>query len=416
MKPKKIAVIGGGASGMMAAITASRAGASVFLYEQNDRVGKKILSTGNGKCNFSNRDLSLHYYYSETPRQAAQILQRFDTNAAVSFFEKAGMLAKEKNGGLYPLSEQASTVLDILRMQLAMLGVRVFSAQRVTKIRMDKNGKFIVTAENKKAEYDSIILACGGKAAPKTGSDGNGYLLAKSMGHSLIPTVPALVQLICREEYIKSVAGVRLDAKIKLFVDGQEAAGERGELQLTSYGISGIVVFQLSRIASYAVFHKKKVTAYIDCLPDFSMESLQKISGQRIAAMPKCTVEEFFTGVLNKKLMLLFIKLAGLKPGENCTNVPREKIDRVFALCKQFPLTVSGSQSFDNAQVTAGGIPLTEVSKNLESLLVKGLYFAGEMLDVDGKCGGYNLHWAWASGYVAGESAARTNKTEEDAL
>ena len=416
MKLKKIAVIGGGASGMMAAITASGAGASVFLYEQNDRVGKKILSTGNGKCNFSNRDLNLHYYYSETPRHVEQVLQRFDAKAAVSFFEDAGMLAKEKNGGLYPLSEQASTVLDILRIQLAQNGIRMFTAQKVKEIRVDKNGKFIVLAEGGKEEYDRVILACGGKAAPKTGSDGNGYLLAKSMGHSLIPTVPALVQLKCREEYLKAVAGVRLDAKIYLFADEQEKAAERGELQLTPYGISGIVVFQLSRIASYAILHKKKVTVYIDCLPDFPPEDFRIFSGQRIAAMPDCTVEAFFTGILNKKLMLLFIKLAGLKPGDNYRNAPRKKIDKVFALCKKFPLTVSGSQSFENAQVTAGGIPLTEVSDNLESLLVKGLYFAGEILDVDGKCGGYNLHWAWASGYVAGKSAARTIPEKGDAL
>ncbi len=415
MKQKKIAVIGGGASGMMAAIAASGEGAAVFLYEQNDRVGKKILSTGNGKCNFSNQDLSLRHYYSKTPRLAERILQRFDAKSAVSFFEKAGMLSKEKNGGLYPLSEQASTVLDILRMQLAKSGIRVFTAQKVTEIRVNKHGKFTVFAKDRKEEYDGVILACGGKAAPKTGSDGNGYLLAKAMGHSLVPTVPALVQLICREEYMKAVAGVRLDAKVNLFADGQEKAMERGELQLTAYGISGIVVFQLSRIAAYALLHKKKVTVYIDCLPDFSPKAFQEFGAQRITAMPDCTVEEFFTGILNKKLMLLFIKLAGLKPGDSYKNIPQEKIDRVFAFCKRFPLTVCGTQSYDNAQVTAGGIPLTEVSENLESLFVKGLYFAGEILDVDGKCGGYNLQWAWASGYAAGQSAART-KTEGGAL
>lgn len=201
-----------------------------------------------------------------------------------------------------------------------------------------------------------MILACGGKAAPKTGSDGNGYLLAKSMGHSVIPTVPALVQLVCTDKNLKAVSGVRLDAKLTLFCGGKKTAEERGELQLTDYGISGIVTFQLSRLAAYSLLAKKETKVVIDCLPDFSKEEYQTFAEKRLCgADKKSTLEEFFTGMLNKKLMLYFISLAGLKTGETLATADRKKLDKVFSLCREFSLTVSDTKSFDNAQVTAGG-------------------------------------------------------------
>lgn len=389
---------------MMAAIAAARAGAQVVLFEQNDRVGKKILSTGNGKCNFSNRQLSASCYYGEDKEKLLAVLERFGTEEAVAFFEQAGMLTKEKNGYLYPASEQAATVLDILRMQLQESKVQVLTESRVTGICRDKDLLWVEAGKRRQA-FDRVILSCGGKAAPKTGSDGNGYGLARSLGHTLIPTVPALVQLKCREE-LKAVAGVRLEAVVRLFIDGREAARERGELQLTEYGISGIVVFQLSRLAAYGLSQQKKVQVYIDCLPDFTKEAYQRFTASRQKEKPDCTAEAFFTGMLNKKVMLYFCRLAGIKAGESWKQADPKNLEKVFSLCRCFPLTVSGTNSFDNAQVTAGGIPLSEVNNQLESLLAEGVYFAGEMLDVDGKCGGYNLQWAWASGYVAGTSAA----------
>ncbi|MGN1148569.1 MAG: NAD(P)/FAD-dependent oxidoreductase, partial [Lachnospiraceae bacterium] len=207
---------------------------------------------------------------------------------------------------------------------------------------------------------------------------------------------------------------VRLDAKVTLAMEGKETVCERGELQFTDYGISGIVVFQFSRLAAYELLHKKMPKVYIDCLPDFSGEEYRLFADQRKRDRQAAeTVEEFFTGMVNKKLLLLFLKLADLKPGDAYRGADKGKIDKVFALCKSFPLTISGCNSFDAAQVCAGGIPLREVSANLESLFVRGLYLAGELLDVDGKCGGYNLQWAWASGYVAGKNAAVADKLKD---
>lgn len=408
MERKRIAVIGGGAAGMMAAITAAEMGAQVTIYERNDRVGKKLLSTGNGKCNFSNTDMQLSHYFSSDIQAVWEILKQFDNQEVLRFFHSAGMMTKEKRGGLYPAAEQASVVLDILRLQLEKRAIEVRTESKVQKLRtLSENGVEVVTEKGQK-KYDSVILACGSKAAPKTGSDGSGYALAESLGHSLIPVVPALVQLICGEAQLKSVAGVRAEAEITLIVDKTEVAKERGELQLTDYGISGIVVFQLSRIAAYALLEKKNVTAYINFLPEFSEESYERWITERKTSQKRAkTVEGFFTGMLHKKLMLYFMKLAGLRPTEEYAKASGHGIDKVFSLCRHFPLSVTGCNSFDHAQVCAGGIPLSEVSTELESLKQKGIYFAGEILDVDGKCGGYNLQWAWASGYVAGKSAAK---------
>ncbi len=414
MNKLRIAVIGGGASGMLAAITAAGEGAEVCIYEANDRVGKKILATGNGKCNFSNTEYSSSCYYGEDKKSRDVILRQFDADDTIAFFRKAGMLICNKKGYLYPASEQASTVLDILRMQLRKKDVQIFVNSMVKKIHHRKDGLYLVETSDSKLSYDRVILTCGGRAAPKTGSDGNGYRLAQALGHTLVPVVPALVQLQCSEAYLKSVAGVRQNAKVSLVIEGKRVAMEQGELQLTAYGISGIVVFQISRLAAYGLLHKEKVTAYIDCLPDFTQEEYSRFTQSRKEEMDDIsTVEEFFTGMLNKKLMLLFIKLAGLKPEELIITADHKKIDYVFALCREFPLTVSGCNSFDHAQVCAGGVPLREVSKHLESLYKRGLFLAGEILDVDGKCGGYNLQWAWASGYVSGINAAKPDKEQE---
>lgn len=404
----KIAVIGGGASGMMAAIAAAEEGATVYLYERNDRVGKKLLATGNGKCNFSNLMLTEDCYYGGDSKKRQDILNRFGPNQAVAFFKKAGMMVKDKGGYLYPASEQAATVLDIFRLQLREKGVQVFTGQDVTSVEQKKGrAGFFVHTNLKTDSFDKVILACGSKAAPKTGSDGSGYRLAKALGHSVIPVVSALVQLRCREEGLKAVAGVRQDAEVTLFLDGTEAGRERGEVQLTEYGISGIVTFQLSRLAAYGILQKKRVTVRVNFLPDYSEEDYKVFIKNRMKFQSgNRSMEEFFTGMLNKKLMLYFLKQAGLKAEQPVSSEKKEKMEKVFALCRQFSLTVTDTNSFEQAQVCAGGVPLCEVSSALESFVVKDLYLTGELLDVDGKCGGYNLQWAWASGYVAGKHAA----------
>lgn len=404
---KKIAVIGGGASGMTAAIRAAQLGAQVMVYERNDRVGKKILSTGNGKCNFSNEKMSADCYHGSGAGFVDTIYNIFGVKETKEFFEGLGMRIKERDGYLYPASGQASTVLDVLRYELERPSVRVETNCMVTYISSENNGLLVETSVHGRVRYDAVILACGGCAAPKTGSDGQGFILAKQLGHNIIPTVPALTALRCGEDFYKRVAGVRCDAELTLYIDGQPIRSDRGELQWTDYGISGIPVFQLSRDAAYALQERKTVTIQIDLMPGSDSDGYDEFWRERWTRQGGQTMERFMTGLVNKKIGLLLLKLAGIKESEKAENVPQDRREKLEELCHSLFVTVRGTNSFEQAQVCAGGVDCHEVTDTLESRIVPGLFFAGEILDIDGICGGYNLQWAWSSGAVAGQSAAQ---------
>lgn len=407
-----VGIVGGGASGMMAAITAARQGAEVTLIEGSSRLGNKLLSTGNGKCNLGNLKLGVSDYYTGQTERLEAFLEKFDTQDVISFFQGIGVILKEKNGYLYPACEQAAVVQDALRYELRALQVRELTEWKVDAVARDKKtNRIVVRSGGRELLFDRVILACGGQAAPKTGSDGSGYLLAQQMGHSLVPVVPALVQLKCKEDYLRSVAGVRTDAQISVYRDGECVAVERGELQLTEYGLSGIPVFQLSRVVNYILREQKEVELSVDFLPDYSQEEFEQLCLSReLLLQGERTVEEFFTGMLHKKLMVMFIKLAELKTSESIGSIDRKRLTKIYQLCRQWKVHVNGSNSYDSAQVCAGGVPFTEVTDGLESMQQPGVYFAGEILDVDGKCGGYNLHWAWCSGYLAAMAASAVDR------
>lgn len=406
---KKIAVIGAGASGMVAAIQAARMSAQVSVYEKNDRVGRKILSTGNGKCNFSNEKMSTDFYCGSGIILVDAIYKAFGVKETKAFFAGLGMRIKDRDGYLYPASGQASTVLDVLRYELERLSVNIHTDRQVADLNADPGGKGI-TVETKsglKEKYDAVIIACGGKAAPKTGSDGQGFALAKKLGHHIVPVVPALTALRCSEDFYKRVAGVRCDANLTLYIDGQPVRSDTGELQWTDYGISGIPVFQISRDAAYGMLKHRTVMVKINLMPDYTddeayrlywMERWERQGGQ--------TMEQFVTGLVNKKIGLLFLKLAGIRETERAEDVSHACRDKLEKLYRSLTVSVCGTNSFDQAQVSAGGVDCHEVTDTLESRIVPGVFFAGEILDIDGICGGYNLQWAWSSGSVAGWAAA----------
>ena len=406
---KKIAVIGGGAAGMMAAVQAADAGALVDLFERNDRVGKKLLATGNGKCNFSNLDMQKNAYYGSAVSLYDNLFSIFGVRETIAFFNRHGMLIKDKNGYLYPLSEQASTVLDVLRFSLEQYKVRVYTDSIITALQPErKSRKLQLTSSVGNRTYDAVILACGGMAAPKTGSDGNGFRLAEKLGHHINTVVPALVQLRCHEDFFKMVSGVRIEAKLTLCIDGEEKNSAQGELQLTDYGISGIPVFQFSRQAAYALYDKKKVSVVIDFLPNQGAESYKALWKERWERQGGQILEQFLTGLSNKKINQLIIKLAGCNAHDTANDIPAAKRRTIERLYRKLTVSVRGTNGFEQAQVSAGGIPAEELTNQLESIYIPSLFFAGEIIDMDGICGGYNLQWAWTSGAVAGRAAAKS--------
>lgn len=403
---KRIGIIGGGAAGMMAAITAARAGGRVTILESGERIGKKILSTGNGKCNLGNLSLSKEHYYGSCDF-LPEVFGKFGTMDTISFFEKIGLLTKNKNGWIYPSCEQASSVLDVLRFEISSLGIKVINGFCVKEVFQRKDGTFCVRRQGGEETFDAVILAAGGKAMPKTGSDGSGYEIAKKLGHKIVPIVPALTGLKCKENFFQAIAGVRLEGMAEALDEkGGVICSDRGELQLTDYGISGIPVFQISRTVAYELKNRKEVPVRLDLLPNItSADMLQRIARVHYELRKGRTVEECLTGILPKKVMLLMIRLNGLKASEEADVLTEKKIFDILSSAKELTVNVVNTGDFQSCQVCAGGVSCREIHKNMESKLVKNLFFAGEILDVDGNCGGYNLQWAWTSGYLAGLGA-----------
>lgn len=412
MKTRQVIVVGGGASGLTAAISAAENNAAVTILEQKERVGKKILSTGNGRCNVTNTDMRADCFRGEDVSIVPKVLERFGYPETVQFFEKLGVILKNRQGYLYPISDQASTILDALRLEADRLSVQVVTGETVCLIEKHKK-RFSVRTKQSEYHCDAVILATGGKAAPVLGSDGSGYALAKSMGHTISPVVPALVQLRCRGTYFKQISGVRVNAAVHLFVDGTWCASDTGELQLTDYGISGIPVFQVSRYAAKALYEKRKVTIEVNFLPTMTEEALFSFLEERRARLGHRRAEDFLLGMFHKKLIGIFLKEANI-PANTCILEISETQWRKLCTCFcHFPMEIEGTNTFAQAQVCAGGVKTTEIhAETMESRYVKDLYLTGELLDIDGICGGYNLQWAWATGYLAGSYAAKG--TEHD--
>lgn len=403
----RVGIIGAGASGMMAAVTAAKYGAEVVLLEKNDRVGKKILVTGNGKCNISNLEFNMDQYYCQDKEKLCQMFRVHSVWDTISFFESNGLMIRSKNGYLYPYSEQASTVLDIFRKLLEQNTITVITGVEIEKVCFQKRkNNFLVKGKEYGDEFDKLIIACGGPASQKKGEGLSGYRMAERFGHKIERTVPGLVSLRVKESFIKGMAGVRCQARLELMVNEKTVAVEEGELQFAEYGISGIPVFQLSREAAYALKARKKVQIKINLLPDYEEQVYIYMMCNRYESQKECTLETFLLGMTNKKINLALIKRDGLNPSDKVSELGFTRVSRLLLTYQNLIVHIEETSGMEKAQVCAGGIDFSEVSTEMESLKQKGLYFAGELLDVDGKCGGYNLQWAWTSGYIAGRNAA----------
>lgn len=402
----QVLVIGGGASGLMAAICAARAGAEVTLLEQNKQVGKKLMATGNGRCNFSNRDQALSHYRGGTPDFAGTALKAFGLSETLDLFRELGIVVRDRGGYLYPYSDQAAAVVDILRMEAERQKVKLALNTRVHKITR-KGGRFFVETKGWTYEGDALILAAGSCAAPQTGSDGSGYELAKDLGHSLIKPLPALVQLRTKDPAFPKLAGLRMEAYAALYSGEKLLAEDTGEVQFTEYGLSGIPIFQVSRYGVRALDQGRKVRAVLNLLPYLKREEAAAFWEDRIGKCAHKSAGQLLVGLFPKKMADCLLKRAGISPEKKAGAFTQEERETLCRAAVSFEVVLSGYNGFDRAQVCSGGVNTNEVNpETMESRLVPGLYFAGELLDVDGACGGYNLQWAWTSGYLAGCSSA----------
>ena len=391
---QSIVVIGGGASGLVAAITAARFGAKVTILEQNSKLGKKVLSTGNGKCNMTNQNQDLSYYRSDHPVFIQTVLSRFSYEDTINFFEELGIMTKNKNGYIYPRSNQAASVVDVLETEARSLKIKCKTQEEVISIDRNENG-FIVHTKTWHYECDKIIMACGSKASVVEGSNGSGYTLARELGHSIEEPLPALTGLKGRDNWFSKWSGVRCDGKIEIYVDSKCKASDSGELQLTEYGISGIPVFQVSRYASKALYKGKNVSVVLDFLPELNEMEVITLLERKLERLGEKNFQKILIGIFPTKLIDVLVR--------KC-----ESIQELTRNIKHFHLPIKDTMDYSHAQICTGGISLEEVDESsLESKLVPGVYFCGELLDVDGACGGYNLQWAWSSGYLAGFSAAK---------
>lgn len=396
-------IIGAGASGMMAAITASKFKKRVLLLEHMQSAGKKLLVTGNGKCNYTNLNQDFSYYRGENPDFVASVLSQCPVQKSMELLQEIGIYPKEKNGYIYPYSEQAASVLEAFLIELNQNKVAQIYNCAIRSIQKEKN---TICIETKSGNFygKKCILATGGKAAKKTGSDGSGYLYATRLGHTIVEPVPSLVQLVAEDSYFKEIAGIRIQAAITLSIQNQTYT-DIGEVQLTDYGVSGIPVFQVSRFAAKILQKESTVPASLDFLPKFCKEDVVNMLEKRFQLKNRSILETGI-GLFPKKLYPILLQKASMKPNQKANQVNLRDIYHLADCIKNFTFTITDTKSFDFAQVTAGGIHTSEIDPTtLESKIVKGLYFAGEIIDIDGACGGYNLQWAWSSGYVSALSA-----------
>lgn len=401
---KKIVIIGGGASGLMASIFAKTKETEVILLEKNSCCGKKLLATGNGRCNYWNEDQDLKHYNSNNKEYLTEIITHDNKKEIMTLFEKIGIIPKIKNGYYYPYSNQAISIRNALVVEAKQLGVKIYTNAHVENIEKSQD-KYIIKVNNQVISCDSLIIATGSKAAPKTGSDGNGYSLVKKLGHTVIEPLPALVQLTGHEKYFKDWNGIRSDVKIKLLFDDKFIKEEYGEIQLTDYGISGICTFNLSRFASRYLKEQKKVEVVINFLPFIENDILTWLD-ERATTVKNRNLLELLEGVLNNKLVGVMLNLSNINEEKKWHELKMSEKNCLITNLTSFRLNITGTKSFDNAQVCSGGVPLAEVNpQTMGSLLKKNLYIIGELLDVDGDCGGYNLSFAWISGMLAGKSS-----------
>lgn len=402
-----IAIIGAGASGMAAAIAAAQnESAEVLLFERQARVGRKLQATGNGRCNLTNTHACAEHYHGEDSEFVIHALNRLDVDATMNWFRSLGLyMTTEESGRVYPYSDQANSVVDVLRFALVKENIRLISGFEVEKIRKCSDG-FLVCGADAQFPCDKVIVACGGLAGTKLGGSMSGYKLLKSFGHRITKLRPSLVQIKSSWSGCQSLKGVRANCKAEIYKDGQFFRGSIGELQFTEYGISGPVVFEISRDVCY---ENGSWSCILDFLP--AMEEAELLSILQDRKCGDWDIQELFTGILHNRLGRVLTTAAGIGGQRSAAFLTEDEMCELVRVAKGMEISLTEPMGMDSAQVTAGGASTSEFDpETMESKLVPGLYACGEVMDVDGDCGGFNLQWAWSSGRLAGLSAAEDEK------
>jgi predicted Rossmann fold flavoprotein len=404
MKIKPMIIIGGGAAGLCAAITAARNGIQVTVLEQNNKIGKKILVSGNGKCNITNAHISPERFHTQNPEFIEKVLQGYGVESVKNFFDSLGLpLIEGKERKMFPMSLQASTIREILEYEAEALGVEIITECEVTAIKKEK-GSFVLQTSQGNFACEKLLLASGSPAAPQLGGSDSGLQFAESMGHTLIPSHPALTQLVSEDKWVKQASGVKVVGIVKLYANGETITEKKGDLLFTNYGISGLAILDISREVSTRLANYEYCELNLDLMPELSKEKLTNFLMKRIQKESQKPITLWLRGIINKKLIHIILEQSKCQ-AKTERELNRKEIGKLVYAIKNLKLPISDTKGFKGAEVATGGVDTCEVDpETMESKLVPNLYFAGEILDVDGDRGGFNFHFAWVSGLRVGKS------------
>ena len=402
-----VVIVGAGASGLVTAIVAARRGKKVLILEKNNKVGKKLLATGNGKCNITNQKPTTNHFYSQNPSFVEESLNGYNYQSIKQFFKSIGLeLIEAKEGKVFPMSLQASSVVELLSAECNQLGVKTLCDTEVQTIIKQNNG-YEVSHSNGKVKGSNLVIATGHLSAPQLGGVDDGINFAKRLGHKIIQPFPTLVQLTssAQASYLKQMAGVKVESRVTLH--GQKNKIEKqGDVLFTTYGISGLAILDISRFVMVELLHKKSIMLTIDLMPKINKEQLVSLMKKSLVKKSQKPLEVWMQGFINKKLILPILKPLKLQNETVASLISNtHQIEQIAAQIKSFKFPIDGSRGYKGAEVATGGVDTKEVNPlTMESKKHKGLYFTGEVLDVDGDRGGFNLHFAWVCGLRAGKS------------
>lgn len=400
---KRIAIVGAGAAGLMAAITAAKAGADVTVFEQNSEAGKKILASGNGKCNIINRTSDIHDFDGESPAFAKYALEHMHYKTFERFCREIGLLLEEKNDGkCYPLSHEARAVQSALYRTALRCGVQFVFNAFIDDITSD-NGQYTLRCASTEHVFDSVIITTGSPAAPQLGGNASGMELARRFGHRVVDPFPSLVGLHLDESALSQMTGVKTIARVTLSIDNDPVAHQEGDILFTKYGISGFAILDLSYRASHALSHYSYVTLTLDLLPALSQQSLATHIEQMAKSIAQESLYDLLCGLLPHKLVKPLLLRANISSDRSCGNVNTKTAKQIAYAIKHWRFDVTDTHGYKHAEVAGGGVATDEIdARTMESKRSHGLFFAGEVIDITGHRGGFNFHFAWGSGYLAG--------------